>query len=35
MIIKQTIALLLNKQPKQVDNAIQRIKHKIRDIIKS
>lgn len=31
----QTIALLINKNPKQVDNTIQRIKHKIRDIIMS
>lgn len=31
----QTIALLINKNPKQVDNTIQRIKHKIRDIMKS
>ena len=30
----QTIALLINKNPKQVDNTIQRIKHKIRDIKK-
>jgi len=31
----QTIAILINKNPKQVDNTIQRIKHKIRDIMKS
>lgn len=31
----QTIALLTSKNPKQVDNTIQRIKHKIRDIIMS
>ncbi len=30
----QTIALILNKSPKQIDNAMQRIKKKIRDIIK-
>lgn len=30
----QTIALILNKTPKQIDNAIQRIKKKIRGIIK-
>ena len=30
----QTIALLTNHNAKQVDNTIQRIKHKIRDIIK-
>lgn len=30
----QTIAKLTNKNAKQVDNTIQRIKHKIRDIIK-
>ncbi len=29
-----TIAILTNKTSKQVDNTIQRIKHKIRDIIK-
>lgn len=29
----QTIALLINKSPKQIDNTIQRIKHKIRDIM--
>lgn len=28
-----TIAELLNKNPKQIDNTIQRVKHKIRDII--
>ena len=27
------IALLLNKNPKQVDNTIQRVKHKIKNII--
>lgn len=27
-----TIALLLNKNPKQIDNTIQRIKHKIKEI---
>lgn len=31
----QTIAALTNRTPKQVDNAIQRLKHKIRDIIMS
>ena len=31
----QTIALIINKSPKQIDNTIQRIKHKIRDIIMS
>lgn len=30
----QTIAILMNKNPKQIDNTIQRIKLKIRDIIK-
>ncbi len=30
----QTIAKLTNREPKQIDNTIQRIKHKIRDIIK-
>ncbi len=30
----QTIALLTNHNTKQIDNTIQRIKHKIRDIIK-
>ncbi len=30
----QTVALLTNREPKQIDNTIQRIKHKIRDIIK-
>ena len=30
-----TIAELTNRNPKQVDNTIQRIKHKIRDIIRS
>lgn len=29
----QTIAMLINKNPKQVDNTIQRLKHKIRDIL--
>ncbi len=31
----QTIALILKKSSKQVDNSIQRIKHKIRDILRS
>lgn len=30
----QDIALVLNKTPKQVDNAIQRLKNKIKDILK-
>lgn len=30
----QTIAQITGKNPKQVDNTIQRVKHKIRDIIK-
>lgn len=30
----QTIAQITNKNPKQIDNTIQRVKHKIRDIIK-
>lgn len=30
----QTIALLTNKNAKQIDNTIQRLKHKIRDILK-
>ncbi len=29
----QTIALLMHKNPKQIDNTIQRVKHKIRDIL--
>lgn len=29
----QTIAMLINKNVKQVDNTIQRLKHKIRDIL--
>lgn len=29
------IALILNKTPKQIDNAIQRIKHKIKEILKA
>lgn len=29
----QTIALLTSKNPKQIDNTIQRLKHKIREII--
>lgn len=29
----QTIALIINKNPKQIDNTIQRLKHKIRDIL--
>ncbi len=31
----QTIALITNKNAKQIDNTIQRLKHKIRDIIKN
>lgn len=31
----QTIATLTEKEPKQIDNTIQRLKHKIRDILKS
>jgi len=30
-----TIALLLNKTPKQVDNTMQRIKHKVKEIVKA
>lgn len=30
-----TIALILNKTPKQIDNTMQRIKHKIKDILKA
>lgn len=30
----QTIALITNKNAKQIDNTIQRLKHKIRDIIR-
>ncbi len=29
----QTIALIMNKSAKQIDNTIQRLKHKIRDIL--
>lgn len=29
----QTIALIINKNAKQIDNTIQRLKHKIRDIL--
>ena len=29
----QTIALIMNKNAKQIDNTIQRLKHKIRDIL--
>lgn len=29
-----TIAAITNKNPKQIDNTIQRLKHKIRDIVK-
>lgn len=29
----QTISLITNKNPKQIDNTIQRLKHKIRDIL--
>ena len=29
----QTIALIINKNSKQIDNTIQRLKHKIRDIL--
>ena len=29
----QTIALITNKNSKQIDNTIQRLKHKIRDIL--
>ena len=31
----QTIALITDKNSKQIDNTIQRLKHKIRDIIRS
>lgn len=30
-----TIALLMNKTPKQIDNTMQRIKHKIKEILKA
>ena len=31
----QTIATLTEKEPKQIDNTIQRLKHKIKDILKN
>lgn len=30
-----TIALILNKTPKQIDNTMQRIKHKVKEILKA